>query len=131
MSLKNPTSIADRPAFTHPAYVYRATVKKIVDGDTIDVLIDVGFGIYVTKRLRFLLIDTWEVRGVEKEQGIIATERLTELINDAEKVYIQTIMDAEGKYGRVLAWIWTEKQDLLLSVNEVLLDEGHGTVYGS
>lgn len=131
MSLKNPTSIADRPAFTHPAYVYRATVTNIVDGDTIDVLIDVGFGIYVTKRLRFLLIDTWEKRGVEKEQGLLATERLTELVNDAEKVYIQTIMDAEGKYGRVLAWIWTEKEDLLLSVNEVLLDEGHGTVYGS
>lgn len=131
MSLKKPTSIADRPAFTHPAYVYRATVKRIVDGDTIDVLIDVGFGIYVTKRLRFLLIDTWEVRGEEKEQGLIATERLTELINDAESVYIQTIMDAEGKYGRVLAWVWTESQDLLLSVNEVLLDEGHGTVYGS
>jgi micrococcal nuclease len=131
MSLKNPTSIEDRPAFSHPAYVYRATVTNVVDGDTIDVLIDVGFGIYVTKRLRFLLIDTWETRGTEREQGLAAKERLIELVDTAERVYIQTIMDAEGKYGRVLAWVWTETQDVLLSVNEVLLDEGHGTVYGS
>ncbi len=131
MSYKKPTSVDDRPDFTYPAYVYRATIKKIVDGDTIDVLIDVGFGIYVTKRLRFLLIDTWEVRGEEREQGIVAKERLTELVNTAESVYIQTIMDAEGKYGRVLAWIWTESKDILLNVNEILLDEGHGTVYGA
>jgi micrococcal nuclease len=131
MSLTKPTSIADRPAFSHPAYIYRAEVKKIVDADTIDVLIDLGFGIHATKRLRFLLIDTWEVRGEEREQGLIAKDRLTQLIDDAEKVYVQTIMDAEGKYGRVLAWVWTENQDLLLSVNEILLDEGHGTVYGS
>ena len=131
MSYKQPTSVDDRPDFTYPAYVYRATVTYIVDGDTIDVLIDVGFGIYVTKRLRFLLVDTWEKRGDEKEQGIIAKERLEELISTAEKVYIQTIMDAEGKYGRVLAWVWTESGDLLLNVNEILLDEGHGTVYGA
>ncbi len=131
MSLKKPTSIADRPAFQHPAYVYKATVTKIVDGDTIDVLIDVGFGTYITKRLRFLLIDTWEVRGEEREKGLLAKARLTELVDTAETVYIQTIMDAEGKYGRVLAWIWTETEDVLLSVNEILLDEGHGTVYGS
>ena len=131
MSHKKPTSVDDRPDFTYPAYVYRAQVTNIVDGDTIDVLIDVGFGIYVTKRLRFLLIDTWEKRGVEKEQGLIATDRLTELVNTAESVYIQTILDAEGKYGRVLAWVWTEAKDVLLNVNEVLLDEGHGTVYGT
>ena len=131
MSLTKPTSIADRPAFTHPAYVYRCIVKNIVDGDTIDVSIDVGFGIYVTKRLRFLLVDTWETRGEERERGLVAKERLTELVDSSEKVYIQTIMDAEGKYGRVLAWVWTETQDVLLSVNEVLLNEEHGTVYGS
>lgn len=131
MSLKKPTSIDDRPDFTHPAYVYRCVVTNIVDGDTIDVLIDVGFGIHVTKRLRFLLIDTWEVRGDEREKGLIAKQRLQELVDEAEKVYIQTIMDAEGKYGRVLAWIWTEKQDVLFSVNEILLTEGHGVIYGT
>lgn len=131
MSYKKPTSADDRPDFTYPAYVYRATVTNIVDADTIDVLIDVGFGIYVTKRLRFLLVDTWEVRGEEREDGLIATERLEELVSTAEKVYIQTIMDAEGKYGRVLAWVWTENNDILLNVNEILLDEGHGTVYGT
>ena len=131
MSYKKPTSADDRPPFTHPAYVYRATVTYFVDGDTIDVLIDVGFGVYVTKRLRFLLIDTWEKRGEEKEKGLIAKARLEELISTAEKVYIQTIMDAEGKYGRVLAWVWTETGDLLLNVNEIMLDEGHGTLYGA
>jgi len=131
MSYKKPINADDRPPFTYPAYIYRATVTNFVDGDTIDVLIDVGFGIYVTKRLRFLLVDTWEKRGDEKEKGIIARDRLIELITTAESVYIQTIMDAEGKYGRVLSWIWTENQDILLNINEILLDEGHGTLYGA
>lgn len=131
MSYKKPINAEDRPPFTYPAYIYRATIKKIVDGDTIDVLIDVGFGIYVTKRLRFLLIDTWEVRGEEREKGLIAKERLRELVTTAETVYVQTIMDTRGKYGRVLAWVWTENQDLLLNVNKILLDEGHGTLYGA
>ena len=58
----------ETPTFTKPVYCYRVVeVVKVVDGDTCDVLLDVGFHTYLRKRLRFLGIDTWEVRGDERE----------------------------------------------------------------
>ena len=114
--------------FTMPAYTYRVSkVLHIVDGDTIDVLIDVGFHTYITKRLRFLGVDTWEVRGEERERGLIAKIRLTEMLADADRLYVQTVMDTTGKYGRVLAWLFVEKDGVITTVNEQLLLEGHGT----
>ena len=115
------------PELQLPNYTYRATVVKIVDGDTIDVDLDVGFYTTMRKRLRFLGIDTWEVRGAEKEQGLVAKARLTEIIQSSDNIYVQTIMDAKGKYGRVLAYLWTETDGVLVNVNEQLLAEGHGT----
>ena len=121
-----------------PHYTYRATVVKVIDGDTIDVDIDVGFHTTLRKRLRFLGIDTWEVRGEEKEKGLIAKARLQEVLDQAETIYVQTVMDATGKYGRVLAWVWTvmptnwsESGEHITNVNELLLREGHGTEYPS
>jgi len=106
-------------------------VVKVVDGDTCDVLLDVGFHTYLQKRLRFLKIDTWEVRGDERELGLIAKDRLIELLNDSDNLYVQTVMDAKGKYGRVLAWLWTENGAVITNVNDQLLIEGHGDLYGS
>lgn len=120
----------EAPQFTKPVYCYRVVkVVKVVDGDTCDVLLDVGFSTYIRKRLRFLGIDTWEVRGEEREAGLVAKERLQQLLDNADAVYVQTEMDAEGKYGRVLAWLWVENGATVTSVNEQLLLEGHGEVY--
>lgn len=120
----------EAPTFTKPVYCYRVVkVVKVVDGDTCDVLLDVGFSTYLRKRLRFLGIDTWEVRGEEREAGLVAKERLQQLLDNADAVYVQTEMDAEGKYGRVLAWLWIENGATVTSVNEQLLLEGHGEVY--
>ena len=122
--------------FTLPNYVYRATVIKIVDGDTIDVELDVGFNTSIRKRLRFYGIDTWEVRGDEREKGLIAKARLTEILDQADHIYVQIKMDTTGKYGRVLAIVWTVQAttwtDLgehLTNVNELLITEGHGVEY--
>ena len=120
----------EAPTFTKPVYCYRVVeVVKVVDGDTADVLLDVGFHTYLQKRLRFLKIDTWETRGDERELGLIAKARLIELLEEADAVYVQTEMDAEGKYGRVLAWLWVQNGAAITNVNEQLLLEGHGTVY--
>jgi len=116
--------------FEYPNWVYRVdSVKKVVDGDTIDVRLDVGFDTLITKRLRFLDIDTWEVRGEEKEMGKVAKARLIELLTAAPEIYVQTVMDATGKYGRVLAWVWLvdKVNETQLIANRVLLEEGHGT----
>ena len=121
------------PAFSYPAYTYRVLeITKVVDADTIDVVLDLGLHVRVHRRLRFMGIDTWEVRGDEREKGLIAKERLEEMLANDEKVYVQTVMDAEGKYGRLLAWLWTEQShDALTCLNEQLLMEGHGTEYPS
>ena len=118
----------DTPVFTKPVYCYRVVeVIKVVDADTCDVLLDVGFHTYLRKRLRFLGIDTWEIRGEEREKGLIAKKRLEELLSDSDEIYVQTEMDAKGKYGRVLAWLWTEKDATITNINEKLLLEDHGT----
>lgn len=120
----------EAPTFTKPVYCYRVVkVVKVVDGDTCDVLLDVGFSTYLRKRLRFLGIDTWETRGSERELGLVAKARLEELLENSDAVYVQTEMDAEGKYGRVLAWLWIENGATVTNVNEQLLLEGHGEVY--
>lgn len=120
----------EAPTFTKPVYCYRVVeVIKVVDGDTCDVLLDVGFSTFIRKRLRFLGIDTWEVRGVEREQGLVAKARLSELLDNSDAVYVQTEMDSEGKYGRVLAWLWVQNGATVTNVNEQLLLEGHGEVY--
>lgn len=115
------------PEFQYPTYTYKAEVVNIVDGDTIDVNLDVGFHTHIFKRLRFLGIDTYETRGDEREKGLIAKERLRQLFAAAHAVYVQTEMDGTGKYGRVLAWVWVETVAGPNCVNAVLLDEGHGT----
>jgi len=114
--------------FEKPNYTYRVKeVTKIVDGDTIDVLLDVGFESYIHKRIRFLGIDTWEVRGDERERGLVAKARLEEMLASATEIYVQTIMDGKGKYGRVLGWVWIKTENDFIGVNHRLLIEGHGT----
>ena len=114
--------------FQKPTYTYRVKeVTKYVDGDTIDVLLDVGFKIHVHKRLRFLDFDASEVRGksdLVEAHGRAATRRLEELLSSADAVYVQTVMDAEGKYGRVLAHVLIENGGELESVNQRLVAEG-------
>ena len=65
-------------------YIYRAKLIKIVDGDTIDALIDVGFDTWVKKRIRYMGLDTWECRTKnleEKKKGLAAKERNRQLLN--------------------------------------------------
>lgn len=113
--------------FTKPDYTYRVTVDRVIDGDTVDVLIDVGFKTTVFKRLRLLDLDTEELRDrdpVRKAKGYAAKERLQELLDGADRVYVQTFLDGTGKYGRLLAWLWVENNDVLTNLNVQLLDEG-------
>lgn len=108
----------------HQKYVYQATIERVVDGDTVDVLFDLGFGNYRRERLRLNRIDAWERRGEEREKGIEATDYLTELI-EGERVTIQTVKDKKGKYGRYLAEIWTTLLGGVINVNDALVSEGH------
>ena len=116
-------------------YIYRGKLERVVDGDTIDALIDVGFDIWVKKRIRYKGVDAWESRTrnlEEKKKGLAAKERNKELL---EKVstkpgYFRLKSYGVGKYGRVLGEIFI--QDLnenTICINNQLISEGHAYVY--
>jgi len=115
-------------------YEYRAEVIKVVDADTLDLKVDLGFKISQEMRVRLARIDAWEVRGEEREKGLEATQFVLELFANLEEDYIviRTDKDKTGKYGRYLAEIiimnpdGTEKFNL----NELLVKEGHAGWYG-
>lgn len=94
-------------------YHYTAEVVSVYDGDTIRVNIDLGFG-HIWKgengkgvKIRLYGIDTPEVRGVEREQGLVVRDKVREMILGT-KVTIKTIKDSTGKYGRYLGVVYTE-----------------------
>ena len=84
---------------------YKAEIDRVVDGDTVDVSIDLGFDIWYKARVRLAGIDAWESRTKdleEKEKGLAAKARLKELV-DGKEVILRTSKDSKGKFGRVLA----------------------------
>jgi micrococcal nuclease len=118
-------------------YEYKATVIKVIDGDTVDVDIDLGFGIVLKdERVRIMGIDTPESRTrdkVEKVFGLAAKERLKELLDDKPILKTQINKDGEdmkGKFGRILGDFIVERyegeEEL---VTDVMIDEGHAVPY--
>ena len=113
--------------FKKPDYTYKVTVDRVVDGDTVDVLIDVGFKTKVFKRLRLVELDTEELRDrdpIRREGAQNAKARMEEILFNADAVFVQTYLDSTGKYGRLLATIWVEKDGDLTNVNEQMVLEG-------
>lgn len=106
-------------------------VTKVVDGDTIDVDIDLGFDISFSSRVRLAGIDTPESRTTdkyEKELGLEVKKKLTELIANAKDIVIRTEkMDSSEKYGRILGWLYLDGEPL--SVNEALVAGGYAWGY--
>ena len=116
-------------------YIYRAKLDRVVDGDTVDALIDVGFDIWFKKRIRFMGLDTWESRTrdlEEKKLGKLAKERTRQLLEDvsSKSGYFRLKSHGLGKYGRVLGEIFIiDKDGKQWNVNKTLIAEGHAYVY--
>ena len=116
-------------------YIYRAKLDRVVDGDTVDALIDVGFDIWFKKRIRFKGVDTWESRTrnlEEKALGLKAKARTKELLEkvSSKSGYFRIKSYGLGKYGRVLADIFImDKDGKQWNVNETLITEGHAYIY--
>ena len=111
-------------------FVYNVSkVTRIVDGDTIDVIFDLGFDVMYAGRVRLAGIDTPEKRTRDKEEkifGILATEYLTKHIENAERVVIKTeYEDAKGKFGRVLGQVWCDGEN----INAKMINEGYAVAY--
>jgi micrococcal nuclease len=113
-------------------YEYRVKkVLKVVDGDTIDVDIDLGFSVSFTQRVRLAGIDTPESRTTdlkEKALGLEVKEYLKNLLDGAEDIVIQTEKpDSSEKYGRILGWLFINDEDI--SLNEKMINEGYAWEY--
>jgi micrococcal nuclease len=110
-------------------YRYNCIIKKIVDGDTVDVDIDLGFGVWLSnKRIRFIGIDAPETRTrdlEEKSQGLETKARVAKLL-PLESKQVLVSEQYEGKYGRILGDFILNDEVLL---TELLLEEGLAEVY--
>ena len=110
-------------------------IKKVLDGDTIDVIIDLGFDLAKTERVRIAGVDTPEKRTrnlEEKALGIDATEWLKDKLEGAidgdDDLVIRTeLVGGVGKYGRLLGWLYIGDADV--SLNEQMIDEGYAWEY--
>jgi len=120
-------------------YEYGLKLDRVVDGDTVDGLIDLGFGISVKKRIRLLGINAPETRlqrkikdeakrMAEKELGLRAKDKLTELLHNKD-IIIQTKLDKTGKFGRVLGTLIVVEHNSKLNINDFLLLKGYVRKY--
>jgi len=106
-------------------YQYKAFVTKVYDGDTITVEVDLGFKTSVKgEKIRLIRINTPEVRGASREEGLKSRDYLRSLILGKE-IILETVKDKKGKYGRYLGEIYFEIEDgEWLNINNHLVDKG-------
>ncbi len=127
------------------SFEYNGTLIRVLDGDTIDCWIDLGFDLKIKKRVRYMGIDTWESRTRDKEEkvkGLAAKARNKELL---EAGTFKIVSYGTGKFGRVLGEIFVSpdavgenavipesvdrNKDGLVSINDILIAEGHAYDY--
>ena len=114
-------------------YGYKCKLDRVVDGDTCDALIDLGFDTYVKKRIRFYGVDTWESRTrnlEEKKKGLAAKAYVEDLLKNSDNGKFSIISHGVGKYGRVLGELFVKDvEEKEINVNQTLIDEGHAYLY--
>lgn len=116
-------------------YEYKAKILRVVDGDTVDVDIDLGFDIVLKKqRIRLYGVDTPESRTrdlEEKKHGLAAKEFVQSYLPVGTKQTLQTRLDDRGKFGRILGEFvaFDAKNDRQSTVNQLLIDNYHGVAY--
>ena len=125
------------PPSRKSCYNFRVTeIVKVLDGDTIDVLIDLGFDLFKKERVRIAGVDTPEKRTrdlEEKALGIDATNWLKKkledtIAGDGDELTIRTeLVGGTGKYGRLLGWLYINED--LISLNEQMITEGYAWAY--
>ena len=114
-------------------FEYNFKLVKVVDGDTIDVHIDLGFGVWLrNQRIRMMGIDTPESRTrdlEEKKFGLLAKDKLQTLLANGK--VIKTFKDAKGKFGRILAdvIVYHSAEDRWCGATEIMIAQGYGVKY--
>ena len=110
-------------------YTYKSRLDRVIDGDTVDAFIDLGFDTHVKKRIRLYGMDAWESRTRDKEEkvkGLAAKARLIQILNENNNEFI-LVSYGVGKFGRCLGELFlTMDSD---SINNQLIIEGHAKKY--
>ena len=118
--------MAKKPA----SFEYNGTLVRVLDGDTIDCYIDLGFDLKIKKRIRYMGIDTWESRTRdldEKKKGLAAKAYTKDLLENSDEGKFLLKSHGVGKYGRVLGELFVKGHEQ--SVNELLKENGHAYEY--
>ena len=114
-------------------FEYKCKMVRVVDGDTVDVDIDLGFGVWLHKeRVRMFGIDTPESRTrdlEEKKYGLAAKKFLTGMLDDEGGIILKTHKDKTGKFGRILGELWRTTNYADQSINNYMIDKHHAVMY--
>ena len=114
-------------------YEYRCNVVRVIDGDTVDVDIDLGFGVWMRKqRIRMYGMDTPESRTrdlEEKKYGLAAKDFLKGMLDDPKGIVLKTHKDGKGKFGRILGELWRISDYADQSINDYMIDKHHAVAY--
>ncbi len=119
-------------------YTYKCKCLRVVDGDTIDAEIDLGFKVYIRERIRFYGINTPESRTrdlEEKARGLAAKQFLKDILTKSKNKFIlESMVDKKGKFGRILGTLYVEYQKEgesidKINVNQYLIYYGHAVAY--
>ena len=116
-------------------YEYRCKIIKVIDGDTADVDIDLGFGVWLKKqRIRFNGIDTPESRTSdpdEKKYGLAAKMYVQSFLPKDSDQTLVTVKDAKGKFGRILGkfWVYNKETDAWVILNDLMIEKHHAVAY--
>ena len=111
-------------------HIYSAKLVRVVDGDTADAMIDLGFNVWVKNRIRFMGVDAWESRTrnlEEKKKGLAAKAYVKDLLENPDEGKFLLKSHGVGKYGRVLGELFVKGNDT--SVNDLLKENGHASEY--
>ena len=109
---------------------YSCKLVRVVDGDTCDAMIDLGFNVWVKNRIRFMGVDAWESRTRNKEEkvkGLAAKAYVKDLLENSDEGKFLLKSHGVGKYGRVLGELFVKGNEK--SVNELLKENGHAYEY--
>jgi micrococcal nuclease len=110
-------------------FVYNATVTRVVDGDTVDVDLDLGFGIWFrNQRIRLMGVDTPEKRTsdpIEKQFGLLASRVVESMCPVGKKILVETSLDDKGKFGRILGTLIADD----VNINRFLIENHYAVEY--
>lgn len=112
-------------------FFYEAEVLKVIDGDTLDLMIDLGFDVHHRVRVRLYGLNTPESRtsdDAEKERGLIAKNYTSDWVKKSDRIFIKTVKDKTEKYGRILAQIYADEK-CTICLNEDLIKSGNAVEY--